>query len=81
MKSTIEIPDPLLEQARALAAREHTTLRAGVERGLRKVVSEQREGSAFRLRRASFKGNGLRPELRGAAWERLRELAYERHCT
>jgi hypothetical protein len=29
----------------------------------------------FRLRRASFKGRGLQPELRAAAWDRLRDLA------
>jgi len=35
MKTTIDIADPLLDEARKLAAREGTTLRALVERGLR----------------------------------------------
>ena len=30
----------------------------------------------FKLRRASFKGRGLRTELRGAAWETMRDLCY-----
>lgn len=79
MKTTIEISDPILNQARKLAAREGTTVRALVERGLRRVIAEQRQAASFRLRRASFKGKGLRPELRDASWNRLRELAYEDH--
>jgi hypothetical protein len=77
MKTTLDISDPLLREARKLAARERTTLRALVERGLRHVVTEKKRGPAFRLRKASFKGRGLRPELADAGWDRLRDLAYE----
>lgn len=77
MKTTIEISDPLLREARKLAARQGITLRALVERGLRRVVAEDKPRASFKLRRASFKGNGLRAELEGASWERLRDLAYE----
>lgn len=77
MKTTIEIADAVLEDARRLAQREGTTLRALVEQGLRNVVSERRRRGAFRLRDLSFDGDGLRPELTGVGWERLRELAYE----
>lgn len=79
MKTTIEIPDPILNQARELATREGTTVKALVEQGLRRILAERRRVEPFRLRRASFKGQGLRPELQGASWERLRELAYEEH--
>ena len=77
MKTTLEISDPLLREARKLAAREHTTLRALVEQGLRRVVTERQKQSAFKLRKASFKGRGLYPELQDAAWERVRDIAYE----
>jgi hypothetical protein len=77
MKTTLEISDPLLREARKVAARERTTLRALVEQGLRHVVAEKKHKSAFRLRKASFKGRGLRPELADAGWDRLRDLAYE----
>jgi len=77
MKTTLEISDPLLREARKLAARERTTLRALVEQGLRQVVAEKKQKPVFRLRKASFRGRGLRPELGGAGWERLRDLAYE----
>lgn len=77
MKTTLEISDPLLREARKLAARERTTLRALVEQGLRRVVSDRQQQRAFRLRKASFKGRGLHPELQDAAWERVRDIAYE----
>ncbi len=77
MKTTLEISDPLLREARKLAARERTTLRALVEQGLRQVVAKRTSARAFRLRKASFKGQGLRPELRESSWDRLRDLAYE----
>src|SRR5271157_1231764 len=77
VKTTIEISDPLLREARKLAEREGVTLRALVERGLRRVVAETKPGAPFKLRRASFKGKGLQADLRGASWDRLRALAYE----
>ena len=77
MKTTIDIPDPVLDEVRKLAEREGTTVKALVERGLRRVLTEDRKRATFTLRKASFKGKGLRPELENASWDRLRELAYE----
>lgn len=77
MKTTIEISDALMEQARRLAARENTTLRALVEQGLHKVIADKRRASGFRLRRATFKGKGLQSPLQDAGWARIREMAYE----
>lgn len=77
MKTTVEIPDALLEEARRLASREGTTVRALVEEGLRRIVSERRQSRGFKLRKATFKGEGLQPGVAGATWERIREMAYE----
>jgi len=77
MKTTVEISDSLLREARRLAAREGITLRTLVERGLLRVISETKHGTPFKLRRASFKGKGLDPDLQDASWERLRDLAYQ----
>ena len=77
MKTTVEISDSLLREARELAAREGVTLRTLVERGLHRVVAETKRSPPFKLRRASFKGTGLQAEVRDASWERLRDLAYE----
>lgn len=76
MKTTIEISDPLLRQARKLASQQGITLRALIEQSLRAAIAERKQTSGFKLRRATFKGNGLQPEMRDAGWERLREMAY-----
>jgi len=77
MKTTIQIADSLFEEARKLAHRERTTLKALVEQGLRLIVSERKRRNGFRLRKATFKGQGLQPHLSGASWEQIRELSYE----
>lgn len=77
MKTTVEIPDALLEEARKVAARDRTTLRVLIEQGLRRIIAERKRGEAFRLRRVTFKGSGLQPGVAGAGWDRIREMAYE----
>lgn len=77
MKTTIQIPDSLFEEARKLAQRERTTLKALVEEGLRRIISERKRRNGFRLRKVTFKGQGLQPHLAGASWEHIRELSYE----
>jgi len=51
-------------------------LRALVEQGLRRIVTEKRRRPKFRLRQVTFCGNGLRPELQDASWERILALSY-----
>jgi Bacterial antitoxin of type II TA system, VapB len=77
MKTTLDISDPLLREARKIATRDRTTLRALVEQGLRKIVAERKAARRFRLRRVTFKGQGLAPELRDADWDKILDLAYE----
>lgn len=76
MKTTVEISDTLLAEAKALAAREHTTLRALIERGLRDLLRE-RQGGGYRLEDASVDGNGLQPGFRDGDWRAIRETIYE----
>lgn len=77
MKTTIQIPDSLFQEVRKLAHREGTTLKALVEQGLRRIVSERKRRDGFVLRRATFKGQGVHPDLAGTAWNHIRELSYE----
>lgn len=77
----IEIEASLLREAYELAKREGVPVRELVERGLQRVLAESRRGPSFKLRRASFKGNGLQPALRHATWEDLRRLSYGEHRT
>ena len=77
MKTTIQLPDSLLEDVRQLARKERTTLKALMEEALRRLVSEHRQRGEFKLRKATFRGQGLQPGLEEASWERIRDLSYE----
>ena len=78
MKTTVEISDSLLNEARKLAEREGLTLRALVERGLRRIVAEATgTRPSFKLRPASYNGRGLQADLADASWDKIRDLAYE----
>lgn len=76
MKTTIDLPEPLLEEAKAVAAQEGTTLRRLVEEGLRAVIERHSERSGFALRSASFKGEGVQPGVELQRWDQLRALIY-----
>lgn len=78
MKTTIELPDPLLERAKRLAARDSISLRELVEAGLRHVLKERAGRPApFVLRDARVEGRGLSPEFAGGGWDAIRDASYE----
>jgi hypothetical protein len=79
MKTTVELPDDLLERSRKIAQREGATLRALIEEGLRLALEararrERRRAAPMRVR--PFQGDGLTPEFRDAGWERIRDEIY-----
>jgi hypothetical protein len=71
MKTTIQISDNLYKEMRKLAQREQRTIKAIVEESLRRTLSERQRGRRFRLRKATFKGNGLQPHLAGTSWDQI----------
>lgn len=77
MKTTVDIPDSLLKEVRHLAAREHATFRDLVEEGLRRVTSDRKRRSPFRLRKVSFRGKGLHARMADASWQQIRDAAYD----
>jgi len=77
MKTTVDIPDPLLAEARRAAEREGTTLRALVEAGLRRVLADAKSPNEFQLRDARFEGEGLQPGVSSGEWEGVRAAIYE----
>ncbi len=76
MKTTVHIPDTLMEEARKIANQERTTIKALIEEGLRLTIESRKQNKKFRLRKATFKGNGLQPEVAGASWDKIRDLSY-----
>ena len=77
MKTTIEISDDLAARAKAYAAKERSTLRSLVERGLREILRFEELREQFELRDASVGGRGLQAEYEDADWSRIREVSYE----
>jgi hypothetical protein len=75
-KTTIELSDALLREAKKVAIEERTSVRALIERGLRLVVGERRRRGAFKLRRASFRGDGLVAGRSLSDWAAVREQIY-----
>ena len=77
MKTTVEIPDALFAEAKAVASREGLTLRQLIEDGLRESL-RQHSGRKpkFRLKDGSFKGG--KGMLRDYTWQEIMEMCYER---
>ena len=64
MKTTVEIADPLFEEAKRETEKSGVTLRDLIEIGLRNELDRRREKKPFKLRDASVGGQGLAPGLR-----------------
>ena len=79
MKTTIELPDTLIEQARRVAQREGATLRALVEEGLQRSLEARRQAARRQLDFPSYGGNGLTDEFQDAPWKRIRDEIYREH--
>lgn len=77
MKTTIEITDSLLKEAREEATKEGRTVRELVEEGLRRLLAERKRAGEFHMRKATYKGKGLQREIEEGSWERIRDLVYE----
>ena len=76
MKTTVELPDGLRE-AKRVALREKTTVRALIERGLRIAIGGRPPtGKRFTLRDASVGGEGLVAGRSLRDWETIRDLIY-----
>lgn len=81
MKTTMELPDELLEQAKSVARREGTTLRGLVEEGLQRSLEARRRTVRQRLDFPTYGGSGLTAEFRGAPWSQIRDEIYRGHGT
>jgi hypothetical protein len=76
MKTTVEIQDALLERAKRHARRVGRPLRALVEEGLRRVLSERRAGTKYELPDASVGDPAAADPLEALSWQDLRDEIY-----
>ncbi len=76
MKTTIEVADGLMTDARRFAAERGLTLREVFEAGLRSALNAAPRGEArrFRLKRRAFKGKGIAQER---DWAEIRGMIYK----
>ena len=75
MKTTVEISDSLLREAKRYAAAHDLTFRQVLETGLRSLIEGQKSGTKpFRLKRRSFQGDGL---VKDYSWPEIRSIIYE----
>ena len=76
MKTTVNIAEGLLADAKTVAAEQGTTLRSLVDEGLRLSIARRRESTGFRMRDASFGSGGLQPDVSLERWDEVRRLVY-----
>ena len=76
MKTTIEISDSILRQAKKLVREQNVTLSSLIEEGLSKVIEERSDRSNIRVTPVVFDGKGLTADFQCVRWERIRDAAY-----
>lgn len=77
MKTTFDIPEPLLRDVQKLARERKTTTKSLVEQALIKLLDAERAAEPFVLRDGSFNGEGgFTPEFEHATPAQLRAAAY-----
>ena len=76
MKTTIDIAEPLLRDARTYATAHGLTLHVVVELGLRAVLPPPERTIPYKLRDASFTGDRLNPAFQAMPWNDVRDTIY-----
>lgn len=79
MRTTIDLPDGLLEQVKEVAASSGNTMRELVIEGLSEVVARRLAAArtTFRLRECAVDGQGLQPGIPDLRWDSVRELVHD----
>lgn len=78
MKTTVDINDTLLLQAKELAAKRQQTLKSILEIALRQFLEANANNRPpFRLRKHTFRGHGVQSGMAEGDWATIREAIYE----
>lgn len=75
MRTTVILSEKIMRDAKRLATKRGTTLRALIEEGLR-LVTKNDETKTFRLEDGAYGKGGLREGVDLANWESIREAIY-----
>lgn len=79
MKTTVEIADALLEEAKRIAKERDITLRELIECGLRKELKDRSSPrEKFVWKDLSYGGGGLREPFTWDNWAAIKEFARQR---
>ncbi len=76
MRTSLDIPEPLLKRAKRLARERSTTLRQLLLDGLRSVIERGTETASYQMQDCSFGAGGLVEGLSWSDTERIDELVY-----
>jgi hypothetical protein len=78
MKTTVDIADALLLDAKREAQRSGVTLRELIEAGLRRILEERvaAERKPFKLKDGRDFRSRLHPDIRPGDWEQIRDIIY-----
>jgi hypothetical protein len=76
MKTTIELPDELVQRSKAVARRENSTLRALIEEGLQLALRARSRKRSAPFAVQPFQGDGLSAEFGSAGWDKIRDEIY-----
>ena len=74
MKTTVDIAESMLLEAKTIAARDGVTLRSLIEDGLRRVIDERTAVTTFKLRDASYGEGGGVPGIDVNDWMSIKHL-------
>lgn len=77
MKTTFDIPEPLLRDVQRLAKDQRTTTKSLVEEALRNLLEARQPHTRYKLPDRSVSGAGLQPEFQHAGWDEIRDTAYD----
>lgn len=76
MKTTIEISEALLREAKKYAAQKGVSLKSVMETALRNLFEKRAYYRKFVLGKASFKGEGMQEGIQEGEWFPIRDKIY-----
>jgi len=77
MKTTIEISEKILREAKKYAAEKGISLKAVIETALRTMLDRGHRPVKFTLKKATFRGKGMQPGMEEGNWSIVRDSIYK----